>query len=66
VVNTALGALGKKVTVVPGLLNKFYAWQNRLIPRSWPVQLFGLLLAYAMRRDARSEHLHQSVRTVSS
>jgi len=66
VVCTALGALGKKATVVPGLLNKFYAWQNRLVPRSWPVKLFGFLLGYAMHRDARSEHLHQSPRAASS
>lgn len=42
-----LEALGKKPTVVPGLLNKFYAWENRLIPRSWPVSLFGFLIRRA-------------------
>ncbi len=42
-----LRALGKKVTVVPGLLNKIYAWENRLIPRTWPVSLFGFLIRRA-------------------
>jgi short-subunit dehydrogenase len=65
VVSTALDALGKKATVVPGLLNKFYAWQNRLVPRSWPVKLFGFLLAFAMHREARSEHLQHRARAAS-
>jgi uncharacterized protein len=60
VVNVALNALGKKATVVPGLLNKFYAWQNRLLPRSWPVKLFGFLLRNAMRKEARTTRLHVS------
>lgn len=42
-----LNALGKKVTVVPGLLNKIYAWENRFIPRTWPVSLFGFLIRRA-------------------
>lgn len=46
-VRVGLSALGKKATVVPGLSNKFYAWQNRLIPRTWPVSLFGLLIRRA-------------------
>jgi len=58
VVRIALNALGKKATVVPGLLNKFYAWQNRLIPRSWPVKLFGFLLKNAMHEDGRAHRLH--------
>jgi short-subunit dehydrogenase len=65
VVKTALGALGKKATVVPGLLNKFYAWENRLIPRSWPVKLFGFLLANALHREARSEHLQKTLRATT-
>ena len=40
-------ALGRKATVVPGLLNKFYAWKNRLLPRSVPVRLFGFLMKRA-------------------
>ncbi|NRB38910.1 MAG: SDR family NAD(P)-dependent oxidoreductase [Pseudomonadales bacterium] len=46
-----LQALGKKATVVPGFINKFYAWENRLIPRSWPVKLFGLLIKRAMTAE---------------
>lgn len=49
VARTALSALGNKPTVVSGLLNKIYAWENRLIPRSWPVKLFGFLIGRAIR-----------------
>jgi short-subunit dehydrogenase len=48
VARVGLNALGKKATVVPGFINKFYAWENRLIPRSWPVTLFGFLIQRAM------------------
>ena len=48
VAKTALGALGRKATVGSGLLNKIYAWENRLIPRSWPVKLFGFLINRAI------------------
>lgn len=37
-----------KATVVPGFINKLYTWENRLIPRSWPMKLFGLLIKRAM------------------
>ena len=47
VARVGLNALGKKATVVPGFINKFYAWENRLIPRSWPVKLFGVLMKRA-------------------
>ena len=47
-----LNALGRKATVVPGLLNKFYAWENRLLPRSTPVALFGFLLKRAFHKDS--------------
>lgn len=57
VVGIALHALGRKATVVPGFTNKFYAWENRLIPRSWPVKLFGMLLKFAMHKSAREELL---------
>jgi short-subunit dehydrogenase len=49
----ALRALGRQATIVPGLINKVYAWQNRLLPRSWPVRLFGLLVWNAMDRSLR-------------
>ena len=42
-------ALGRKSTVVSGFSNKFYAWQNRLIPRSLPVSLFGFLIKRAFK-----------------
>ena len=47
VAKTGVKALGRKPTVVSGWVNKFYAWQNRLIPRSMPVSLFGFLIRRA-------------------
>jgi len=52
VARVGLNALGKKATVVPGLINKIYAWENRFIPRSWPVKLFGFLIKRA-RKEAK-------------
>ena len=52
VASTGLNALGRKATVVSGLLNKFYAWENRLLPRSFPVALFGFLIRHAYKKDA--------------
>ena len=45
-----LNALGRKATVVSGLFNKFYAWENRLLPRSTPLALFGFLIKQASNR----------------
>ena len=49
VAKTGVKALGRKPTVVSGFINKFYAWQNRLIPRSMPVSLFGFLIKRAFK-----------------
>ena len=62
VVRIALRALGKKATVVPGLINKFYAWENRLIPRGYPVKLFGFLIKNAFDKTRRDELLHENTR----
>ena len=51
VARTGLNALGRKATVVAGLLNKFYAWENRLLPRAFPVALFGFLIRHAFKKD---------------
>ena len=51
VARTGLNALGRKATVVSGLLNKFYAWENRFLPRSFPVALFGFLIRFAYRKE---------------
>ena len=51
VARTALTSLGHKPTVVSGLLNKIYAWENRFIPRSWPVKLFGFLIDRAIKSN---------------
>lgn len=53
---------GKKATVVPGFINKFYAWENGFIPRSWPVTLFGFLLKNAIDKKRRGEFLHTKTR----
>lgn len=49
VARTGIKALGRKPTVVSGWINKFYAWQNRLVPRSFPVALFGFLIKRAFK-----------------
>ena len=51
VARTGINALGKKATVVPGLMNKFYVWENRLMPRSWPVGLFGFMIRRAIKHE---------------
>jgi short-subunit dehydrogenase len=61
VASVGLNALGKKATVVPGLINKIYAWENRFIPRSWPVKLFGFLVRRASTGDKK-----QSVEKLAS
>ncbi len=53
-------ALGRKATVIAGFLNKFYVWQNRFIPRSVPVKLFGVLVRRAIRKEKRVELLSVS------
>jgi hypothetical protein len=53
-------ALGKKATVVAGFLNKFYIWQNRFVPRSMPVKLFGMLVRRAIKQEMRLELLNIS------
>lgn len=58
VVKTALKALGRKATIVPGFTNKIYAWENRFIPRSLPVKLFGFLLKNALHKNSRAQLLN--------
>jgi short-subunit dehydrogenase len=55
VARTGLRNLGRKMSVVSGGLNKFYSWENRLIPRSWPVYLFGFLIGNAMKSYERKQ-----------
>ncbi len=58
VARCGLNSLGKKSSNVSGILNKFYAWENRLLPRWAPVKLFGFLIDRAIavhgRRAAKS------------
>ena len=53
VARVGLRNLGRNASVVSGLLNKFYAWENRLMPRSWPVNLFGFLISNAIKSFKR-------------
>jgi short-subunit dehydrogenase len=60
VARTGLNALGRKATVVSGLLNKFYAWENRLLPRAFPVALFGFLIKHAFKKDTAKKPVNCS------
>lgn len=55
VAKVGIKALGRKATVVPGFSNKFYAWQNRLMPRAAPIALFGFLIRRAFKPQAALE-----------
>lgn len=57
VARIALHALGKKPSVVPGLVNKIFAWENRLLPRIAPTRLFGFLLRWAFKPEQVSNYL---------
>lgn len=57
VAKIGFSALGSKASVIAGLLNKFYVWQNRFIPRSMPVKIFGMLVRRAIKKDMRVELL---------
>lgn len=57
VARVGMRALGRKASVVPGLLNTIYVFENRFIPRSWPTRLFGFLLRNAIHKDRREELL---------
>ncbi len=57
VAQVALKALGKKISVVPGLLNWVYAFENRFIPRDWPIRLFGLLTRRALDPKQSDKYL---------
>jgi len=53
VARVGLRNLGRKMSVVSGFINKVYAWENRLLPRSWPVKLFGFLIGGAIKSHKR-------------
>ena len=52
-----LEALGRKISVVPGLINNFYVWENRILPRSTPIKMFGFLVRMAFKKDRAAEFL---------
>ena len=53
VAKAGVRALGRRTSVVPGFINKFFAWQNRIVPRRTPVWLFGTLIQRALRPAGR-------------
>ena len=57
VAKIGFNALGRKASVIAGTLNKFYVWQNRLVPRSMPVKIFGMLIRRAIKKEMRVELL---------
>jgi short-subunit dehydrogenase len=57
VAEVGLRALGSQPTVVPGFTNKLSIWANRLMPRSFPVKVIGLLLRKAVNEEKRIELL---------
>ena len=59
VARVGLRALGRKASVVPGFVNKVYAFENRFIPRLWPTKLFGFLLRNAMKPEHKATLLRQ-------
>lgn len=59
VARIGLWALGRKASIVPGLMNKIYAFENRFIPRLWPTMLFGFLLRNAMKPEHKASLLRQ-------
>ena len=46
-----LRALGRKISVVPGLINNIFVWENRLLPRSTPIRMFGWMVRMAFKKD---------------
>ena len=46
-----LRALGRKISVVPGLINNIYVWENRLLPRSTPIRMFGWMVRMAFKKE---------------
>ena len=52
VARIGIGALGRKATVIPGLMNRAVVFLGRFIPRTWPVQMFGVLLRRASKKTA--------------
>ena len=66
VARVGLKSLGRKASVVPGFLNKIYAFENRFIPRMWPTKLFGFLMQRAMTPETRAELVEPRLRRVRS
>ena len=52
-----LRALGRKVSAVPGVVNRLFVWENRILPRWFPVVMFGALINYAFRKEERAKYL---------
>ncbi len=52
-----LKRLGRQPVAVPGMMNRMFAFMNRLMPRSAPVNMFGGMLKKALKGEARLKEL---------
>ena len=52
-----LRALGRKISAVPGFVNRLFVWENRLLPRWFPIVMFGFMINHAFRKEERSKYL---------
>ncbi|PHR92798.1 MAG: short-chain dehydrogenase [Robiginitomaculum sp.] len=62
VARVGLRALGRKASVVPGYVNKVFAFENRFLPRLWPTKMFGFLLKNALYKDQKPKLLNAVAR----
>jgi uncharacterized protein len=57
VARLGVAALGRAAAVVPGIVNNLFVFFNRLVPRMFPVVLFGFLIKRAFKRETVSRYL---------
>jgi len=62
VADVALNKLGKRTTVVAGLMNKVIAFSTRLLPRSWNAAIFGWVIG-GMLKGAKASTQNRSEQT---
>jgi uncharacterized protein len=54
VAEAGVGALHRKATAVPGLINKIFVFMNRLTPRKFPVVLLGFMIKNAFDKPHKN------------
>ena len=64
VVDIALNKLGRKTTVVVGLMNAMIVFSTRLLPRSWNAAIFGWVIGRMLKGNKMSTPNH-SGQTIS-